>query len=292
METADMGGAPVESSDFGSSATEVESGQQSVDWKESFGIAGNPSFDKFESPEALAKSYSELESYRGSSLRIPTEEAGEEVWGEFKEKISKVPGVLLYDEDNPSEVYDRLGRPQSADQYEWTPVEGFQEDPETEGAFRQVIHEAGLTRQQADQIHNWLASNIMESEQASAMEVENGIAALKGEWGAAFDQNVAMAKSAVAMIDSRQPGFADFLNETGAGNDKRFIAAMKVLGEAFGEQGAVDYSESTVMAPADARLMIEDIRNNPEHPYNNELSPGHEAAKEKVRELYKLVTYK
>ncbi len=234
---------------------------------------------------------SNMRSAIGTSVRIPSAEAGDEDMQAFKDKIAKVPGVTFFDESDPSSLYDRLGRPAEPGGYEWTAVEGFQDDPEIEGQFRKLAHESGLSREQADKVHQWLADNITTEQNDSKASFDHDMSVLKGEWGAAFDQNTNIARSTVKMLDGKVPGFADYLNESGAGNATAFIKVMHQLGSIFGEQGVQDFQNANeIMSPHEARLQIGEIRNNPTHPFNNELDPGHEAAKQKVMGLYKLVS--
>ena len=279
-ESSDMGGAPVESSDFQA---------PSAGWQESLPepVRGWQEVETSKDADAFWDQMANMRSAIGNSLRIPSEDAGEEQWNDFNAKLEKVPGMMRFDENNLEPVYARLGKPGTPDAYRYSEVEGFEEDPEVLGAFNAMVHEANLNVDQADKIHGWLAENIAAEQMETAQAFEADMASLKGQWGAAFDHNVNVARGAVSKIDQLVPGFSDYLNESGAGNSKQFIMAMNALGQMFGESGAMEFQESTALSPAEARLQIEDIRNNPEHPYNDEMSPAHEAAKEKVRELYK-----
>lgn len=59
-------------------------------------------------------------------------------------------------------------------------------------------------------------------------------AALREIYGADFPAKVESAQAYVALIESRQPGFGRFLNNTGLGNDPHFVHQMILLAEARG----------------------------------------------------------
>jgi hypothetical protein len=261
------------------------------DWRQEYGIEG-AQFQKFESPADLAKSYSELEAYRGQSIRIPTEEASEEAWKEFNDKLAaKVPNLVHLPEGNPNDdLYQRLGRPESPDKYDFAEVPGYESEGDSESEFRRIAHEAGLSNKQADRVHNWLASNISREsiESNEAMQAELG--KLKSEWGAAYDTKISQAQAAVNMIESTVPGFKDYLDASGNGNDPMFIRMAAALAEQFGEKGNIPARPTGVMTPDEARMKISDIRSNPKHPYNNEFDPAHASAKKHVMGLYKLAS--
>ena len=262
------------------------------DWRDSLPdpVKGWQEVETSKDEGAFWEQMSNMRSAIGQSLRIPSQEAGEEAWADFKARIADVPGVMFYDQNDPTQAMNALGRPQDPGGYNFTEVEGFDADPEVEGEFKALAHEIGMTAEMADKVHGWLANNIAEEQRQTQQQYQQDMNMLKGEWGAAFDQNTALARNAVIALDQKVSGFADYLEQSGAGNSTQFIKVMAELGKMFGEQGMMQYQESTAMSPHEARLQIEEIRNNPEHPYNDEMSSAHEAAKEKVRQLYKYAT--
>jgi hypothetical protein len=262
------------------------------DWKTEAGLAGNPQFDKFNTPADLAKSYAELESYRGNSIRIPSEEAGEEQLKEFTEKLMKVPGVMRMpgeeDADGWNNIYQQLGRPSAPEGYKFDEVEGFTGDPESEGAFRQLAHEHGLTAKQANAVHQWLGSNIAQEETAAAAANEESMGRLRGEWGQAFEHKIGMAQAAAAQLEKQIPGISEYFdNMAQNGYDANMIRLMDVVAGMMGETGAVPMTPRTGLTTEEAREKINDIRNNPDHPANNEMHPQYEEARASMMKLYK-----
>jgi hypothetical protein len=263
------------------------------DWKTEAGLAGNPQFDKFNTPADLAKSYAELESYRGNSIRIPSEEAGEEQLKEFTEKLMKVPGVTRIPGEDDAEgwnnIYQQLGRPSAPEEYKFDEVEGFSGDPESEGAFRKLAHEHGLTAKQANAVHQWLGSNIAKEETASAAASQESMGRLRGEWGQAFDHKLSVATNAAQALSEKIPGLGEYFDQmANKGYDASMVRLMSMVGEMLGESGAISVNPRTSMTPEEARAKINDIRNNAQHPANNEFDPGYEKAREEVIRLYKV----
>lgn len=279
---------PIEEDPNNEPAAEAPTGG---DWKAEAGVAGNPSYDKFATIADLAKSHAELESYRGKSIRIPSDEAGQEQLDEFTEKLTQVPGVMRMpgedDEKGWNNIYQQLGRPSAPEGYKFDEIPGFAGDAESEGQFRALAHEAGLSAKQANAIHNWLGSNIAQEQSAVGEQSEAEMGRLKGEWGQAFDHKLNMARNAAAQLEEKVPGIGEYFdNMAQNGYDANMIRLMDVFGEMMGESGAIQATPRTGMTPDEAKEMINDIRGNPEHPANNEFDPQHKAAREKMMELY------
>ena len=114
------------------------------------------------------------------------------------------------DADGWNAVYNRLGRPESADKYELPVPEG------DDGSFAQsvapVLHELGLTAKQAKGLAEWWnqasASRIEMESESFATQSEAEYKSLQGEWGAAAAQNEELAKRAVLKF-SKEAGIDD-----------------------------------------------------------------------------------
>ena len=257
------------------------------------GPESKPSIDKFQTWEDLEKGYRELEAYRGTSVRIPTPEAGEQDWAEFNEKIMQVPGVVRLpgEGEDPGAFYARLGKPDAPDKYEFEAPEGYQPDPADQQALAQFAFDNNLTREQANSLHSYLATNIAETEKA---QMEAGVQELKGlqdKWGKAYDHNFALAQNAARALNDQIPGIYDQVKELDPSQPYNTMAIqmLKVLGDMMGEKGVVDAQRPDgIMSPDEAMLKAQDIRNNPDHPYNNELDPAHMSAQKQMADLYKI----
>lgn len=141
-------------------------------WYEAEGIDAalvNDKIRSFGDINALLKSYNESQSYIGGAVRIPNEKSTPEDVAAF---------------------YSKLGRPESADKYEWNPPEGISVEGVTDGEFKkfkELAYDAGLSNKQLGAVMDgW--SEIVKSLQAKqaeflATQSANTTAALKKEWG-------------------------------------------------------------------------------------------------------------
>lgn len=126
------------------------------------------------------KSYRELEKYTGAD----------------KNDFIKIPKGEDGQTPDYSEVYSRLGRPASADEYELT-------DSDFAKAAKDVLFKAGITKSQAKQLEEWVNGYTQNyqrtAEEAAAAEREarNKASAeeLKKEWGADTEKNYAIVQN-------------------------------------------------------------------------------------------------
>jgi len=121
--------APVE--DGGAPASEVSDGGFSIPEE----YAGRGWAEKVSSYDDLFKSYDNAQSMIGKKS-VPSEDAGQEEWDNF---------------------YNQIGRPESADGYEYTNPENLPEDFDLggfDGMASKLFHEIGLTKSQADKMRS------------------------------------------------------------------------------------------------------------------------------------------
>ena len=108
---------------------------------------------------------------------------------------------------------------------------------------------------------------------------------LRQEWGITFDDRQHQAEK---IAKTFFPHLGDDLSLSAA-EVKAFHSLSVQLhgkGAEFKDQHSNDGSD--MMAPAEAQEKIDEIRGNKEHPYFNHLAPGHKAAKDKMRKLYRI----
>ena len=259
-----------------------------------FGEESRPSIEKFESWESLEKGYQELESYMGNAVRIPGENAGAEDWAKFDEKLANVPGLVrIPDGENPEAMqnfYQSLGKPADVQGYQFEPIEGLDLSREDDAAFAEASYNANLTREQANYMRSFLADNLAGMEQSAQEAQQESIGALKQKWGKAFDHNVSLATAAAKQLDGELPGIAEYMENTDPNEmDANTVTMLNLMAGLMGETGAIDTGRPAgVMTPEEAMLQAQEIRNNPDHPYNNELDPAHQSAQKKMADLYKM----
>ena len=258
----------------GASAEPMEAPEQGgvADWRDSIPADIRNSVD-VESIEDLAKGYVNAQQMIGGSLRIPGKDAGAEDWDKFYDKIEQVDGVVRYDMDDPTTLFRKAGLPEDASGYNVDAPEDF----------LALAHTAGLNR---DQVETMLMYNQMQDEDLQSHQdemVENAIGGLRQEWGMAFDRKLEEGQRAVAFLENTAPGLAEALEATGAGNHPAMIKVFQALGanlqEGLGFEGS--QQGNTGITPYEAKMQIEEIHNNPDHPWHN----GDESAVERYLEL-------
>jgi len=257
-------------------------------------LRGNESLANFKDVGGLAKSFVEMKSMQGSSIRIPSEDASEDDRKAFNEKlISQMPNLMYKpDFDNAEqaeEFYATLGKPSEATAYGMPEVEGI-EMPEERGKFLQeVAHKANLTKAQFDVIMEaTLQADVAAGAEAEASAAEEA-KALKSEWGMAFEER----KNNVARI-AEHTGAPDRLIEA-IKDDLAGVDTMQWLhklsgmiqgeGSNFNDDDTGSSPDSGKVAPAEARAKISEINNNKAHPYWNPADPAHKDAMDKMLEL-------
>ena len=241
----------------------------------------------------LAKSYVDAQSFVGRSIRIPGEDASDEVKSEFNTKLTEVPGVGRIPTTESSaedwqEFYGKMGRPEAPDGYkiERTSESG---DPEMEASFLSKMHEIGLNQAQASEMVNWMNSGSSNITQEMEAQQEKALGELKTEWGQAYDKKIGDARNALQVYGD--DALVEMLNTTGLGDSPSMIKAFAKIGEGLTEDAALNLGgvQSATNTPAEARSKIDEIIGNPNHPYNDGNHPSHASEVARVARLYQAI---
>lgn len=190
---------------------------ENAKWYDSLGLAdeniGVIQTKGWENADALISSYRELEKHIGAD----------------KNDFIKMPKVADGETPDYSEVFARLGRPETADGYELA-------DSDFAKAAKEVLFKNGITKSQAKELENWITEYSNNAQKAAEearsaeldLKAKTAIESLKKEWGADFEKNQALAQSAV-----REFGLSDEVIDAigdAAGADvaaKLFLALAK-----------------------------------------------------------------
>ena len=232
-------------------------------------IKDHPSLKDFKGPEDLAKSWVHAQSMIG------------------KEKIP-LPGKNATAQDWEA-VFDRLGRPKTADGYkipeDYLPAE--LRSPEQVEQFKGVAHGLGLLPHQVDGLYKWFADMQVGqlNAQSEGLETAKGEAesSLRKEWGYAYDQNVLNANKVLAQfctpeekahIDSRY------------GNDPAMIRLLANVGKRMSEDGIIGKGVGSYLSPEDALAEIKKIEANPA--LRDPSNPENELLKKRRSDLFKM----
>lgn len=249
------------------SATEQMQGEQAP-WFEGFNddLKGYIQKKGFKDPSVLADSYRSLEKLVG----VP------------KDRVLKLPEQ----DDAPewNDVYAKLGRPADPKEYK---LESLGEEADF---YQKAFHELGVSKKQAEtlvqKVSEYEAQRAEETQQATAVKLEQQEHALKKEWGAAYEQNIKIARQAVnafgvdtAIIDQLE----------GAMGYDGVLKFFNRIGSKIGESEFVSPQGSrtmgSAMTPEQARSEIQALKGDPG--FIQKWSGGDRDSKERLDQLHR-----
>lgn len=244
-----------------------------------------------DSPEKFWDQISNQRSRMGRSITIPGEDAGQEDWSAFHDKLkSKVPGLIpAPTEDNMDTFYDSLGRPEKAEAYTAPKME-IELDQTRLSAFQEMSYKAGLSNEQfGNLVKEFTTLEVTLGEQMVAQNVE-AHKGLKEEWGNDYDRRMSVATN-IAKLTDAPAGIVEILEQgNGTPADYKWFYSLAERFKGEGSNLAADTgTNNQQMTPSEAKDKINEIKRNKEHPYWNKMAPGHEEAVTKMQKLYELV---
>lgn len=231
----------------------------------------------YKTPGDLVKAYRDAEAYQGRSIALPGEDAKPEDWGK---------------------LWNRLGRPETADGYRFDGVDLSKLDDNAKAAldwFKAQAHDQGLTTRQAASLYAATTRRGAEQREAAQKAVDDELAALDAEWGGAAEGNKELAKRAAQALGMT----AEQIDALGAAMGSQ-VGIMKSLHQLAGkleQAGVLPAGPHTgqgggglALGPEEAKRKIDAIYADPEHPYHrdNKRDPDRLAAVEEVRQLHEI----
>ena len=205
------------------------------------------------------------------------------------EKIP-VPGKWATDDDW-SQVYAKLGRPEAAEMYEFETGE-TELDQDFVNTFREVAHKAGLSNRQAQELAGWYVSLAGEGGPEGTVDVEAAklevAAELRKEYGNAFEDRIALGDNYIDEFAAE--GLGELRLEDGIPlvNHPAFIRTMinaaQYINESVSEDKLVGDKSSGGITPAEADQQITQLM-RPDSPYWDASHPMHESHVQQVYQL-------
>ena len=243
----------------------------STDWKASLSdeVRADKSLENIKDIESLAKSFVHAQKMVGAD-KIP------------------VPNKFATDKDWDA-VYEKLGRPKTAEEYKFNLPEDQKVDDAALKNFSTQAHKLGLLPGQAEgmvKFYNEMRSTELAAAESTATgQREKAITELKTEWGQAYDQKLQQANNVVANVFPK--GFMDTNLEDGTklGDHPAVIKAFASLAGKMGEDNIVQASGPTHMTPKQIDKEILALQ-APGSAYWLKNHPGHDAAVEEVKNLF------
>ncbi|KKN00113.1 hypothetical protein LCGC14_1141110 [marine sediment metagenome] len=243
-----------------------------ADWRELLPeeLRKEKSLESFKDVAGLGKSFVETKKMVGNAIQLPEE--------------GKEPG-----EGQLDGIYDKLGRPKTAEEYKFTKPDipdGIPWDETMEKSFLARAHKAGLSNGQVETLMQWHGEEIRRQWGVGQEHLAESVDELKGEWGANFDRNIALAQRAVVWVGGEE--LKGLLESTGLANNPIFVRAYAKQGKALAEDGLIESEVSGVPGLEDAKTKITEYLADRKGPYWNKQNPAHVQVSEEVRKLYKV----
>jgi uncharacterized protein YdbL (DUF1318 family) len=219
----------------------------------------DPLFKNFSNLEDMAKSYSSAAKMVGLDkaqlMRIPSEATPEAM----------------------GEVWDKLGRPEAPDKYEGKAFEAIKDyiNPDKAASVKELAHKNGISAQAFEALAEWYVKDIQGAVEAGSKTSKETIdgyrEAVKKEFGAAYEQKIAMAQRAVKSFGGDELIKVISENE-GVFENPAVIKAFTAMGEQMAkiaEQTKEDNgflpnnSASGHMSPNEAKAAIAELEGDP-----------------------------
>lgn len=244
--TPSAGGAGIPSGDAGAAGA----GAASADW-----TAGL---------DDVTKQFVANKGWKGNADAIYSYQNLEKLHGVPPDRIIKLPGANDNIEEAMGAVYDKLGRPKTAEEYKLNGPDG--KPTELSKTFAPVMHKLGLSAKQAEGLtaawNEHAAAFVKGQGEQQSATTQAEIAALDTEWGAAKEQNMEVAKRGTTALGKLAGKEVDAKAIDALQSSLGYVATMKLmhfLGEKTGEGSFVSpggAASSGAMTPAAARSEI------------------------------------
>ena len=248
-------------------------------WKDSISEAyrKDPNIEKFTEIDALAKSYINATKMIGQDkVVIPTNNSTEEHW---------------------DDVYEKLGRPESADKYSLdAKSEVVNLDETAIKSFAEQSHKLGLNNKQAQGILEFYKNNMEGTAQQSKIDTETAQVQaeqqLRQEWGRDFEGKV---KQAGALAKANiNPEVLDMTlqNGTRLGDHPEIIKGFAKIAGMMQEDKIVATESENAQSVSNIEEEISSIINDRQGPYWNKQHPDHDKMVQQVYTLREMLNAK
>lgn len=219
--------------------------------------------ERFNSLGDLAKSYLEQRSLVGQSIRIPTEEAGEEARQEFIDKLMRnAPELMIKpspeEPEQNEEFYRTIGKPKDFSEYQ--NPEGAELNPEVESELREILHQASLTNSQYQKVVAAMAERDKAAQESFKQAKEEDKSSLQGKWGQTLEDRMKAAKK---VNEEFYPG-RDFDSLTSSEIEGLYRVSEAVTGNST-QAANQPKTGSDAVPPDEALRRANEIMNNPEY---------------------------
>ena len=248
-------------------------------WKESISeqYRNDPNIEKFTEIDALAKSYINATKMIGQDkVVIPTNNSTEEAW---------------------NDVYDKLGRPESAEKYSLdAKSEVVKFDDTAIKSFAEQSHKLGLNNKQAQGILEFYKNNMEGNAQQEKIDSETAHAQaqqqLRQEWGRDYDSKVNQARALFKANINPNLLETQLKDGTLLGDNTEIIKGFAKIASMMQEDKIVATESENVNTTKDLESEISAIMNDKSHPYHVKGHPDHDKSVQQMLTLREMLDAK
>ena len=244
-------------------------------------------------PRELSQVVSDITNaaqWMGNSIRIPGKDAGDEAMAEFRQKATeKIPGLMVIpsadDTEKMQSVFRTMGMPENSDDYKLPDIEGLKLEEGQIKALKDQSHALNMTQAQFAQMVQAQHEQLTAASESQKMELDEGIDALKREWGAAYDQKVGEIRTLLGKIEA--PEYIGNMLEAGTlpASDLKMFQAMADMIGAEASEVATQEAGPKVLTPDEALSQLSEIENRADNALWDATHPDHKRLVKKRNEL-------
>jgi hypothetical protein len=269
-------------------------GEGEKSWQETF-LTGDlkdaPSLKDFKNVEVLAEAFVNTKSALGSSIRIPSADAGAEDWKTFTAKLQdQVPSLVNMpkddDVDGLNALWSKLGRPATEEGYK---LEG---EHENSAALITMAKAQGWTNSQLNSYAAQQGTANTEAVEAALKAQNDSRAEVMGEWGSAKEVKQRQIATLLEKTGAPEALISVFNEGNVDGSFLRWadtlVTSMADETSAFGNDGGQG-GGGGVPTPVEAKTQIAEILGNKDHAYHNKHDANHMDAVKKFVNLHDFV---
>ena len=248
-------------------------------WKETISeeFRNDPNISKFTEIDALAKSYINATRMIGTDkVAVPNQNSTEDQW---------------------NEVYDKLGRPESADKYKLEVKSDVVPIEETAvKQFAENAHKLGLNNKQAQGILEFYKNSMEQTAKQSQIDAETSQVQaqqlLRQEWGKSYDANIQKAASLAKANMKAEVLDMQMKDGSRLGDNPEIIKGFAKIADMLSEDKIIATESENVNQGRDIEQEISQIMNDKTGPYWNKGHPDHDKIVQQVFTLRSMVNAK
>ena len=250
----------------------TEQPKVATSWKETISeeFRNDPNIAKFTEIDALAKSYINATRMIGTDkVDVPNQNSTDDHW---------------------NEVYDKLGRPESADKYKLEAKSEIVPIEETAvKQFAENAHKLGLNNKQAQGILEFYKNSMEQTAKQTQIDAETAQAQaqqiLRQEWGKSYDANIQKAASLAKANMKAEVLDLPMKDGSRLGDNPDVIKGFAKTADMLSEDKIISTESENVNQGRDYDSEISQIINDKSGPYWNSTHPDHAKVVQQVLTL-------